>query len=71
MPLPITVDAALRAAAEKLGVGLGKVAQPLRVAITGSQVSPSIDQTVYLTGQKRALARLDAASRHCQRQQAA
>ena len=68
---PGAVDAALRAAAEKIGVGLGKVAQPLRVAITGSQVSPSIDQTVYLTGQKRALARIEAALRHCQRQQAA
>ena len=65
-----TVDAALRAAAEAVGLGLGKVAQPLRVAITGTQVSPSIDQTVYLTGQKRALARIEAAISHCERQAA-
>jgi glutamyl-tRNA synthetase len=58
---PATVDAALRAAAEGLGVGMGKVAQPLRVAITGTQVSPSIDHTVYLCGQEGALARIDVA----------
>ena len=58
---PAGVDAALRATAEALGVGLGKIAQPLRVAITGTQVSPSIDHTVFLAGQAEALARIDAA----------
>jgi glutamyl-tRNA synthetase len=58
---PAGVDSALRATAEALGVGLGKIAQPLRVAITGTQVSPSIDHTVYLAGQAEALARIDAA----------
>jgi len=58
---PEAVDAALKGAAEALGLGLGKVAQPLRVAITGTQVSPSIDHTVYLCGQAEALARIDAA----------
>mgnify|MGYP003111331550 FL=1 len=58
---PAGVDAALRATAEALGVGLGKIAQPLRVAITGTQVSPSIDHTVYLAGKAEALARIDAA----------
>ena len=52
---------ALQATAEALGVGLGKIAQPLRVAITGTQVSPSIDHTVFLAGQGEALARIDAA----------
>jgi glutamyl-tRNA synthetase len=55
------VHDALNAAATGLGLGLGKVAQPLRVAITGTQVSPSIDHTVYLTGQSEALRRIDAA----------
>ncbi|MBK8067641.1 MAG: glutamate--tRNA ligase [Rhodanobacteraceae bacterium] len=55
------VHDALNAAATGLGVGLGKVAQPLRVAITGTQVSPSIDHTVYLAGQAEALRRIDAA----------
>ncbi len=61
---PAQVDAALRAAAEATGLGLGKVAQPLRVAMTGSQVSPSIDHTVFLVGQARAISRIDAALRH-------
>ncbi len=40
---------------------MGKVAQPLRVAITGTQVSPDISQTVYLAGRDEALKRIDAA----------
>lgn len=58
---PERVDAALREAAESAGVGLGKVAQPLRVAITGTQVSPGIDHTVYLAGREESLRRIDAA----------
>ncbi len=57
----LAVHDALNAAAQSLGLGLGKVAQPLRVAITGTQVSPSIDHTVYLAGQREALKRIDAA----------
>ena len=55
------VSAALHETAEALGLGMGKVAQPLRVAITGTQVSPDIAQTVYLAGQGEALKRIDAA----------
>ena len=40
---------------------MGKVAQPMRVAITGTQVSPDISHTVYLAGQAEALRRIDAA----------
>ena len=40
---------------------MGKIAQPLRVAITGTQVSPSIEHTVYLAGRAQALTRIDAA----------
>ncbi|MFB9066658.1 glutamate--tRNA ligase [Pseudofulvimonas gallinarii] len=56
-----TVHAALVDAAAELQVGMGKVAQPLRVAITGSAASPSIDVTVYLAGRDRALQRIDDA----------
>jgi glutamyl-tRNA synthetase len=56
-----SVSQALHATAEALGIGMGKVAQPMRVAITGTQVSPDISQTVYLAGQSEALARIDAA----------
>jgi glutamyl-tRNA synthetase len=55
------VQGALQATGEALGIGLGKIAQPLRVAITGTQVSPSIEHTVYLAGRAGALARIDAA----------
>jgi glutamyl-tRNA synthetase len=55
------VSAALHATGEALGLGMGKVAQPLRVAITGTQVSPDIAHTVYLAGQDEALRRIDAA----------
>jgi glutamyl-tRNA synthetase len=58
---PEAVHNALQATAEELGLGLGKIAQPLRVAITGTQVSPSIDHTVFLAGRAQALARIDAA----------
>jgi len=56
-----SVHGALQATGEALGLGLGKVAQPLRVAITGTQVSPSIDYTVFLAGREQALERIDAA----------
>lgn len=56
-----TVSGALHATAEALGIGMGKVAQPMRVAITGTQVSPDISHTVYLAGQGEAVARIDAA----------
>ncbi len=49
--------------AEAAGLKLGKVAQPLRVALTGGTVSPPIDVTVYLLGRDRTLARIDRALR--------
>lgn len=55
------VSQVLHASAEALGIGMGKVAQPMRVAITGTQVSPDISHTVYLAGRAQALARIDAA----------
>ncbi len=58
---PEAVHEAIKVAAEAIGEGMGKVAQPLRVAITGTQVSPSIDHTVYLAGKGEALARIDRA----------
>ena len=42
-------------------VGMGKVAQPIRIAVTGGPVSPSIDDTLVLLGRDETLARLDAA----------
>jgi glutamyl-tRNA synthetase len=47
--------------AGRLQSGLGKVAQPLRVAVAGSPVSPPIDVTLELLGRTRTLSRIDAA----------
>jgi glutamyl-tRNA synthetase len=55
------VHAAIEAAAQSIGEGMGKVAQPLRVALTGTQVSPSIDHTTFLAGRDEALRRIEAA----------
>jgi glutamyl-tRNA synthetase len=55
----------LTALAAELGVGLGKIAQPLRVAVTGSAVSPPIDATLALLGRERTLARLDVGIARC------
>jgi len=53
------LHAAVSAVAELHGLNLGKVAQPLRVAVTGGAVSPPIDQTLALLGRERVLSRLD------------
>jgi glutamyl-tRNA synthetase len=59
------ISDALNALAAERGVGLGKIAQPLRVAVTGSAVSPPIDVTLALLGRERALARIDAGIARC------
>jgi len=46
---------------ENLELKMGKVAQPLRVAITGGAVSPAIDITAELIGKEKVLKRLDKA----------
>ncbi len=55
------VHGAIEAAAASIGEGMGKIAQPLRVALTGTQVSPSIDHTTFLAGRDEALRRIEAA----------
>ncbi|MGA9856184.1 MAG: glutamate--tRNA ligase [Gammaproteobacteria bacterium] len=57
------VHAALEAVAGTLGLKLGKVAQPLRVAVSGGGVSPPIDITIEVLGREICLARLDRAIR--------
>ncbi|MYH69500.1 MAG: glutamate--tRNA ligase [Gammaproteobacteria bacterium] len=55
------IHAAIDAVAEQQAIKFGKIAQPLRVAVTGSAVSPSIDVTLELLGRDRTLSRLDRA----------
>lgn len=58
---PEPIHGVVKEVSEALGIGMGKIAQPLRVAITGTQVSPDIGWTVYLCGREEALVRIDAA----------
>jgi glutamyl-tRNA synthetase len=55
------ISAALRACAAAFDINLGKLGQPVRVAVTGGSVSPPIDVTLALVGRERTLARLDRA----------
>ena len=58
------IHAVIEAVTVELDVGMGKVGQPLRVAVTGGSFSPPIDQTVELLGKQRSLARLERAIDH-------
>jgi glutamyl-tRNA synthetase len=49
--------------AEKRGLGLGKIAQPVRVALTGGTASPGMYDVVQILGKPETLARLDDAIR--------
>lgn len=55
-----TLEATTKSLAEDLGVGLGKLAQPMRAALTGTTTSPGIFDVLVLLGREEALARLDA-----------
>ena len=56
-----SLHGAIEAVVGKLGVGMGRVGQPLRVAVTGGSFSPPIDQTLELLGRARSLARIERA----------
>ena len=58
---PALLHAAVAECAEALSLNLGKVAQPLRVALTGTAASPSIELTLQMVGRDAALARIDRA----------
>ena len=54
------LEATTKSYAEELGLGLGKLAQPMRAALTGTTTSPGIFDVLVLLGREEALARLDA-----------
>jgi glutamyl-tRNA synthetase len=58
------VHEAVNQTATELGLGMGKVAQPIRVAVAGSAVSPPIDVTLEALGRATTLRRLDDALRY-------
>jgi glutamyl-tRNA synthetase len=51
----------VRALADSLGVGAGKLIHPLRVALTGTAVSPGIFEVMQMMGRERVLQRIEAA----------
>lgn len=62
------VHDAINQVASSLSVGLGKVAQPIRVAVSGTTVSPPIDATLEVLGRETTLARLERALEYARRQ---
>ena len=60
------IHAALQQVAEAAGLALGKVAQPLRVAVAGAAVSPPIDVTLQLLGRAKTLERVERALEYIQ-----
>ena len=54
------LEASLKEMAEELGLGLGKLAQPLRAALTGTTSSPGIFDVLILLGKEESLARIGA-----------
>ena len=55
------IHQAIQAVAESSGVTLGKVAQPVRVAVSGGTVSPPIDRTLEILGRDETMGRLSNA----------
>ncbi len=54
------LEATTKSYAETLGLGLGKLAQPMRAALTGTTTSPGIFDVLVLLGKEESLARIDA-----------
>jgi glutamyl-tRNA synthetase len=56
------IETALRAMAERLGLSPRTAFQPIRVAVTGSRVSPGLFESLEVLGRDVSLARLEAAA---------
>jgi glutamyl-tRNA synthetase len=56
---PEPIEEAVRSFCEARGIGMGKVAQPLRVAVTGSAASPPLGDTLAILGREAVLRRID------------
>ena len=54
------IASAVQAVVDENEVGFAKVAQPVRIAVTGSTMSPSIDQTLFILGREVSMQRLQS-----------
>lgn len=61
---PENIQAAINSTAEELEVGMGKVGMPLRVAVTGSGNSPSLDVTLNLLNSEQVAQRINKALKY-------
>ncbi len=59
-----SIESTIAAFAESHGVGMGKIAQPVRVAVTGVGVSPPLGQTLEILGKDSVVARIDLCIEH-------
>ena len=55
------IETALRGMIEEKGLGMGKALQPIRVAVTGSSVSPPLFESLAALGKERSLQRVERA----------
>ena len=62
---PEGIEARIAALAEERGVGMGKLAQPLRVAVTGSAASPPLGETLAILGRESVLRRIERCLAEC------
>ena len=53
------IENILKSLAQQKQLGLGKIAQPLRVAICGNTISPTIFDSIRMLGKDETLARID------------
>ena len=58
-----TLEAVCRECAEAAGISFGKLAQPLRVALTGGTVSPGVFEIMAVLGPDETIGRIDDAAR--------
>jgi glutamyl-tRNA synthetase len=65
---PAAIERALRDTADSRGVPFGKLVHPLRLALTGSQASPGIDQVVWFLGRDLVDQRIEAACAYIARE---
>lgn len=59
------IEESIKQYCEQTGLGLGKVAQPIRVAVTGSTISPPIFESLEMLGQGSTLSRIDRCLKVC------
>ena len=68
---PEAIEASVKEYAESQEVGMGKLAQPLRVAVTGGAVSPPLGQTLAILGKESVLKRIDLCEGYVEKQASA